>query len=107
MSAYQQLTNYVRDTSNIVKAITVLSWDEQVMMPAGSAAERGAVLGTLRVLTHQRKTSDIMAQLLDAATVEDLDGWDKRNLDLIRRNYQLAKAVPDRLVRALSEAGSQ
>ena len=106
MSAYQQLAAYIKDTDNIQKVLRLLGWDQQVMMPPASGGERSEVMGTLEVLKHRRMTSGEIERLLDAATIEDLDGWDKRNLELIRRQYMLARAVPDALVRAIAETGA-
>jgi carboxypeptidase Taq len=84
----------------------VLSWDEEVIMPPKGNDVRADQMGTLSVLSHQKLTDPQVADWLSAAeeSSDNLSDWDQRNLELMRRKYDLATALPDDLVRSLSEA---
>lgn len=57
---------------------SVLSWDEQTYMPTGGAEHRANQLGLLAGLTHERRTSPRIGELLmlwnPAASRERLTG---------------------------------
>lgn len=106
--AYGTLLKELADVTNLHRAIALLGWDQEVLMAPGSADQRGAVLGTLSVIAHEKATAQRIGDLLKAAEQEDLDNpWDRKNLQMIRRDFNLAKAVPETLVRRVSEAGAK
>ena len=85
----------------------VLSWDMQTIMPSGGAESRGSQLSTLEVMRHELLTDPKVGDWLDAADGESLAGWDRANLNEMRRAYIHATAVEPKLVEALSQAGTR
>lgn len=106
MSAYRALESRFRQIALYGEIGSVLHWDAAVVMPDGGADPRGEQLSEMRVLRHRALTDPAMADLLDAARGEVLDDWQGANLREMAREYRLATALDDRLVAALSTAGS-
>ncbi|MDX6679901.1 MAG: carboxypeptidase Taq [Solirubrobacteraceae bacterium] len=78
----------------------VLAWDQQVMMPPAGGAARGAALGTLESLAHERLVAPELGALLDA---EDEDDPLVRT---VRRDHDVARRVPGELAVEMARAGS-
>ncbi len=95
LNALNQLLEEILDLSH---AAALLAWDQQVNMPPGGAAERGAQLATLNRLAHIKFTSDEIGQLLEAlapyAAGLDPDSDTARLIQLTERDFNLATRVP-------------
>lgn len=109
MKAYKDLEIRFKRLADIGGAGAVLSWDSSCVMPAGGAAVRGEQMATLSVIGHQMITAPEMADLFAKAKLEAgmLDDWQRRNLQLMEHDWRHATAVPEKLVEALSLAGSE
>ena len=79
----------------------ILSWDEQVMMPAAGAAARGEALGTIRRIFHDRLVDPLLGALLDAAADAE-----PQIVRAVRRDHELELRVPGDLTAEMSRAGS-
>ena len=106
MSAYAELETRFKRLSHLGGASAVLGWDSSVMMPPGGSDVRGEQLAALSVVCHQMMTDPTIGDLLAAAEAEKLDDWQRANLKLMARDYRHATAVPEKLVEAMSLAGS-
>lgn len=106
MTAYKALEERFQRMSALSDALSVLHWDAAVIMPRGGAAARADQLAALKVVHHEQLTDPALAGLLDAAEGADLDPWQRANLHAMRRRYDKAAAVPQRLVSAMSKATS-
>lgn len=105
--AMDALEDRFRRLSALSGAEGVLGWDQRVVMPPGGAEARAEQLATLSVLHHEILTAPAVAETLDAASSEPLDGWRAANLAEMRRRHAHATAVSADLVEALSRAGSR
>lgn len=85
----------------------IAGWDQAAMMPPKGNEARGAALAELGVLMHQTLTHTTLPGLLQAAATEPLDELQQANLREMRRDWQLANLLPERLVQAQSLAGSR
>src|SRR5690606_5009439 len=105
-SSYTDLETRFARIAKIGGALSILHWDQSVVMPPGSAEARGEQLATLRVIAHELLTDARVGDLLgEAESVrEALDPWQAANLREMRRRYTHATAVPGDLVEALSRA---
>ncbi len=111
MSHYDSLLEKVRELDDLNKAAALLSWDREVNMPRGGAAERIAQMTTLSSLIHRMSTSDEFGGLIEDAAAE-LDGaaYDSNEASLIRllrRNYADARKLPDEFVARSSAVSGQ
>jgi carboxypeptidase Taq len=104
MSAYAELEQRFARIAKIEAALSVLHWDQSVMMPAGGAAARGEQIATLRGLAHAQLVDPKVGELIERAGGESLDAWRSANLREMRHRYLHAAAVPGDLVEALSRA---
>ena len=102
MSEYLQLLERVHELDDLNKAAALMSWDREVNMPRGGAAERIAQMTTLSSLCHRMATSDEMGDAIERAAAE-LDGaaYDSDEaalIRLLRRNYADARKLPSEYV---------
>jgi carboxypeptidase Taq len=92
------LNHFMEEVLDLSNAASLLAWDQQVNMPPGGAADRGAQLATLNRLAHIKFTSDEIGQLLEAlapyAAGLDPDSDAARLIQLTERDYRLATRVP-------------
>ncbi len=98
MSSYESLLEKVHELDDLNKAAALMSWDREVNMPRGGAAERIAQMTTLSSLSHRMATSDEMGEAIEQAAAE-LDGaaYDSDEaalIRLLRRNYADARKLP-------------
>lgn len=102
---YTELIDLVRKSSLLGSCLSVLSWDEQTNLPPGGAEHRANQLSLLAGLTHERATVPRVGELLAELESADVgpDGSDEAvNIREIRRSYDRATKLPQRLVEELS-----
>ncbi len=104
---YSTLTNHFNRISHIESALGVLHWDMSTMMPQGGAAGRGDQLATLNGIAHGMRTDERIADWLSAADGEQLDDWQRANLNELNREYANATVLPAQFVEAFSRACTQ
>jgi len=76
-------------------------------MPDGGAESRAEQLAAMRLVCHEIITDAAIPDLLaGGAQQNDLDPWQRANLDEMKRSYLHASAVPADLVEASSKANS-
>ena len=94
------LKELLGEVSDLNKAASVLSWDQQVNMPPGGSEGRGQQLATLGKIAQEKFTSDEIGKLLDDLKKE-YAGGDSDDAAMIRvavRNYDKAIRVPAEFV---------
>lgn len=106
--AYQELEARFRRRGRIEDALGILYWDRSTLMPEGAAEGRADQIAELSLISREILIAPETAELLDRAEADGagLDAWQARNLELMRRDYLLATAVPTDLVEALQRAGA-
>lgn len=103
-TAYESLATLCKDISNLEGISGILSWDEQVMMPSGAAASRGAQKAALAAIIHEKCTSSKLGDALLAAKQETgLGEYEMANVRDAERNYNRAIKVPPELERKIAE----
>ena len=85
----------------------IAGWDQAAMMPPMGNAARGAALAELQVLMHQTLTDPRLAGLLQRAAGEPLQDTQRASLREMRRDWESANLLPERLVEAQSLAGTR
>jgi carboxypeptidase Taq len=107
LNAYNALKERFAEIDALGGALSMLNWDQAVMMPPGGAAARAEQIATLAVLRHGRLTDPGLGDALAMAEAVTPDhGWDRANLREMRRQWRLATAMPAQLVAARSKAAS-
>ncbi len=104
--SYQALHQRFKRIGDLGHAQAMLSWDEAAMMPRGGGEARAETLATLAGMVHELVAGAETGDLAESAAADDLDRWQAANVELIRRRWRKARAVPGDLVMALSRATS-
>ncbi len=104
MTAYDDLQARFHRIGAIDGALSMLGWDEAVMMPDGGSEARAEQVATLRQIQHEMLTAPAVAELLETADGDALDPWPAANLREMRRRWRHATAMSADLVGALSRA---
>src|SRR5206468_10579343 len=107
MNGYRTLESRFRRLAAIEGATSMLHWDQSTMMPSGGAQMRAEQLAELKVIRHELLTEPRMSELLGVAENETLDGWQRANLEEMRRRWRNATVLEPKLVEAWSLATSQ
>lgn len=103
-ASYERLSEMLREINNVSSVLGLLSWDEQVMMPAGSAELRGSQKAALTSVIHARKTSDELNKAITAAEsdLEKLDAYQKATVRDAARSFQREVLVSADLEREIA-----
>lgn len=98
-AAYERLLGLYREVAAVRAASSLLSWDQQVLMPAGGAAARAAHAGRLRRLAHERLTGDEMLRAVEEAARETGPETDEgRAVAALQRELDTETKLPTELV---------
>lgn len=102
---YEAMCTRLRDIAALSEVSELLGWDEQVMMPKGSAESRAAQKSAMAAVIHERKTADALktAMIEAAKEKETLDLWESAVVREAERNWQLAQGVSTELERRIAE----
>ena len=104
--AYAELERRFARAEAVDGALSVLHWDQSVIMPPAGVAARADQIAALTELRHAILAAPATTDLLDAAEAgsAELDPWQAANLREMRRAVIAAVAVPDDLVGAHARA---
>ena len=93
-----QLKEILGEVSDINRAASVLSWDQQVNMPPGGGEARGQQLATLGKIAQEKFITDEVGGLLEDVRQEfagaDPTSDEAAMIRVAARNYDKAKSVP-------------
>lgn len=104
-TAYSRLQARVGRIGALHEVGGLLHWDMATNMPAGGADARDEQLAAIKIATHALFVDAETAELIAGAQAETgLDDWQKVNLGLIKKNFDKARVVPERLIEAMSRA---
>ena len=102
----KRLKELIAEANDLEHALSVLSWDQLVMMPEGGGVARGEAMETLAKIHHQKFTSDEVGHLTDrlAPHAESLpeDGDDRCLIEQTRRDWERARRIPEELAGELA-----
>jgi carboxypeptidase Taq len=98
---YQQLTRLVREASLLGSTGSMLSWDQETMMPAGGVELRSEQLAQIARMSHEMATASRIGDLLrecerDAGLLKDPVA--AANVRWIRHDYDRKTKLPPELV---------
>ncbi|WED23219.1 carboxypeptidase M32 [Vibrio sp. JC009] len=107
MSSYIKLKEHFKKISNFNHLSAICGWDQAAMMPSGGAQARSEAMAELHVLVHQMNTDPKLTDLFSNAESETLGEQERASLREMKRQWQQATVVPEKLVEAKSLAGSK
>lgn len=105
MSALEELMTFQGETEALAQIAGRLGWDQETMMPRGSARQRGAEMAAMEAVLHARRSDPRVAEWLEAAVPGDEAG--AAQLREIRRSYDRATKVPADLAKTLAQLTSE
>lgn len=92
-SAYMLLEKHMAAISKIGTAQSLMHWDMTQNTPEGAQGSMAEDIGNLTAISHNLFASDKTSNLIYEASSEDLDDWQKKNLELIKKSYTHATAL--------------
>ncbi|NML17571.1 carboxypeptidase M32 [Azohydromonas caseinilytica] len=104
---YEALAATNRRLHRLEHLQSIAWWDQAAFMPPKGSEARAAALAELATLLHGLRTDPARQEQLDRAGQEPLDETQRANLREIRRELDLATALPASLVEARQIAGSR
>jgi len=108
--AYDSLVAHGRTSTDLASSLSLLSWDQQVMLPPAAHAGRAGQIGALTAILHRRATDPRIGQWLADCEDSELTATpispEAANIREWRRDFDLAVKIPEDLAVALAQAGS-
>ncbi len=95
MSAFSDLMAFQRETEALAQIAGRLGWDQETVMPRGSAEQRGEEMAAIEGVLHARRTDPRVGDWLGRAEAADPQG--ARSLALIRRAHDRNACIPAQL----------
>ena len=105
---YQELCALWREASTLTSVGSLLGWDQETYMPDRAAPARAEQSALIARLTHERRTSPRVGDLLAACESDkSLDENARANVRELRRDYDHATKLPADLVAELAKTASE
>jgi carboxypeptidase Taq len=105
--AYAELTRLQQQIYQFLHVSKIIGWDRNAMMPAKGNEARAAAEAEVDAHIHALRTSPAQRELLDRAEGENLGDIERANLREMRREWRLANALPESLVKEIALAGAR
>ena len=108
MDEYEELMERLKDIALVGQVGSLLSWDQEVLMPPKAAALRAEQLAWLSKEGHIRQTDTRIGELLDILEgFTDLNEVQSANVRLARESYDKATKLPTEFVTELTKHNSK
>lgn len=104
---YDELVNRIKKISNVGYARSVLSWDQQTMMPPAGTPARSLQLSTLSSIQHDLLTDEKIGKLLDKINTNNISREERAVVREVRREHERAVKVPTKLIEDISKTTSE
>ncbi|WP_411845097.1 carboxypeptidase M32 [Roseibacillus persicicus] len=105
MSAFDRLSERLREKHLYASAASTLGWDQETYLPERGVAHRADQLALLSGKIHELGTSDAFRAALEDAEAEALPGQEA-NLRELRHHFDLTTRIPQALVEKESQTSS-
>ena len=106
-AAYDALLGYVKQTTALSEVAGRLGWDQQTVMPTGSAHQRAEEMAAMEVVLHERKTAPQIGEWLSALSRGSLNQTQRAMVDHIEWSYQRDVKRPAALMERLARVTAQ
>jgi carboxypeptidase Taq len=108
--AYSEACALLREAATLSSVGSLISWDQETYMPRKGAAARAEQSALLATLSHERRTSKRLGELLmqcESDRAVQGDEFARANVREMRRDYDKATKLPADLVAELAKTGSE
>ena len=107
---FDELLRRLGVIDDLVRAGTLLGWDEETKMPAAGAAARAEQRATVEAVTHEHRVDPALGELLEELRPFEEEhapeSFEAGVIRVARRDYDKAVRVPTELQAELERAGS-
>lgn len=101
-ASYKKLLNKTKDRIILQTVQSIIQWDMETMMPPNAVEQRSHQLALLSRMEHKMSISPDIGRLLNEIKAnpnyDNLDQIEKRNVHLIKKNYEEQIQLPEKLV---------
>ncbi len=101
-SVYKKLLDRTKDLIIFQSAEGLIHWDMETMMPPRAVEQRSLQLALLSRIHHKmstaRETGKLLNAILSSPKYDKLSSIEKRNVHLIKKDYDEQTALPEKLV---------
>jgi carboxypeptidase Taq len=94
MNAFTNLMAFQRETEALAQIAGRLGWDQETVMPRGSALQRGEEMAAIEGVLHARRTDPRVGDWLAEAEGQAADAAAARSVALIRRAHDRNACIP-------------
>jgi carboxypeptidase Taq len=109
-ASFEDLQRRLQEISDLGKTLSLLSWDQQVMMPRGGARLRAEQLATVGRIAHEKFTSAEVGRLLDElrgfGEEQEYDSFEASLIRVVAHDWDKARRVPADLRAEISRSAS-
>jgi len=107
LSNYRKLMDKTKEIMIFLSTEAIMQWDMETMMPPKAIDLRSQQLALLSGIQHKMETDPEIGALLNAIErskeFDELDTVQKRNVYLIRKNYDEQTKLPEELVKEMAK----
>ena len=100
MDSYNELCEVLSPIHQMQSAMAIVQWDMYTMIPPRGHQQRAEQLSLMSKILHQMITDPKIENLLVEVEnkLHTLDSIQQREIELIRRNWELQTVIPEQLV---------
>jgi carboxypeptidase Taq len=98
---------FARETQALAQVAGRLGWDQETMMPAGAAPQRGEEMAAMESVLHARRMDPRVGDWLEAVNGAGLDPAGRAQIRQIRRSFDRARKVPGKLAARIARVTSE
>ncbi|WP_370229390.1 carboxypeptidase M32 [Cognatishimia sp.] len=107
MSSFNDLMAFQRETQALGQVAGRLGWDQETVMPRGSAAQRAEEMAAMETVLHARRIDPRVADWIASIDATDLDEAGQAQLREVSRSYARTQKVPVELASQLARVTSK
>jgi Zn-dependent M32 family carboxypeptidase len=106
-SSYKKLMNRTKDLIVLSSAKAIIHWDMETKMPPKALEQRSQQLALLSRIRHKISTSPeigiLLSTICTSPRYDALGELEKRNVYLIKKNYEEQTALPEKIVAEIAK----
>lgn len=109
MKTIEELYRKARELTNLKSIMALLQWDQEVMMPSGSAAGRAEQLSVLSTIIHQKTIAPGLGEMLRelSGSPGGLSAADLSFIRVLKREYDKNTKLPEKFIADFSRLTSE
>jgi carboxypeptidase Taq len=100
---YQLISEHFNEIGHLKHLITLATWDNQILAPQNGQSARNNAISYASKLSHNLLLDPKLSHLIDKIDIETLNSWQKRNLELIKKEVFLSRVLPENLVQSFTQ----